>query len=313
MDGLHTIVFSGGGIRGLAYIGFLLAFQDRYGRSVGAHFTRFCGSSVGALFALFAVLDLEVDAGIALFQKVGLDNIFEKDPTWLVTNFALNSGEALKSLIVALLALRGLAPTVTFAELEARTGKGLVVTAVDLSSASTLYLDAHNQGRDLQVLQVVMGSMALPPLFPPVQAGPLLLTDGGLTDSFSIANYEAETTMGIRTSWYIDPAECTADIASYYTRILSILQLSMHAVQASMAVKYPNNVYIDLGPMSASSTAINVQEVIFKGYRASMARFASKEPVVSPEQPTKFLVPQEAHNEATYLRRVRAILHKSKT
>ena len=313
IDGLHTIVFSGGGTRGLSYIGFLMAFQDTYGKTVGQHFHTFCGSSVGALFALFACLNISVEDGLALFEAVGLDVIFDKDPTWLITNFALNSGEALRQLLLQVLAKRSFGPATTFAELRERTSKNLVVTVVDLNSAATLYFDASNQGRDLSVVAVVMGSMALPPMFPPVAAGPYLLTDGGLTDNFSIAHCNPETTLGVRTSWYIEPGVCTTDIATYYTRILSILQLSMHALQASVAMQYPNNVYIDLGPISPASTNVNVSDVIFKGYRASMSRFACKQGPYQPEVPTKFLpasVDGPSDHEATYLKKIRAILKK---
>ena len=52
---LETLVFSGGGVRGISYIGVILAFQDTYAKSMNEHFQRFVGTSVGALFALFCV------------------------------------------------------------------------------------------------------------------------------------------------------------------------------------------------------------------------------------------------------------------
>lgn len=290
IEGLDTLVFSGGGVRGLAYVGALMAFKDIYGKEASEHFSTFAGTSVGALFALISVIGVPLDEALSSFHSFGLANLFQKDPSHLLTSFSLNDGSALKSMLESLLALKGLPRDITMEGLFLHTGKRLVVTAVDLHTASALYLDHTNDGGSMPVVRAVLGSMALPPLFAPVHHGPLTLIDGGLLDNFPVHTFDPKKTLGLRTNWYIDPANPLSDISAYYTRVLFILQLSMHAMQSSLHGEYPNNIYIDLGPLSAQNTDLDVQQAIFRGYRAGMARFAGGDATTATkEQPDKYL------------------------
>jgi hypothetical protein len=289
---LDTIVFSGGGVRGLSYSGVLLAFKDTYGVSISEHFKTFAGTSVGAFFALACTISVEVHDALEAFRKIGLETIFAKDPTWLLTNFALNNGDALKSLVVTILASKKISPGITMGELYEKTSKTLVITVVDMLTSAVLYLDHTNEGRDMPVVNAIMGSMALPPLFPPVRhtigSSQLIMMDGGILDTFPLAKFEKEKTLGLRTSWYIDGSPLT-DISNYYTRVLSILQLSMHSIQNSITETYPYLIYIDLGAMRSDDASIDPNELVFKGYRAAITRFASANSKPFSEVPTRFL------------------------
>ena len=313
IDPLDTIVFSGGGTRGLSYIGTLMAFQDIYQKSPGAHFRTFVGTSVGAIFALVCLLEIELEKALGLFETIGLEKIFDRDVTWLLTNFALSNGDTLKTLLESLLNLRGLLPSITFQELFQKTKKRLVITTVDLLTASVVYLDHENQGQNMPIVKALLGSMALPPLFPPVShtCGPsqqLLMSDGGLLDNFPVAKWLPEKTLGIRTTWYIDPSAPTTDIYAYYTRVLSILQLTMHVIQSTVASDYPNVLCIDLGPLKAQDTSVDMKQLIFQGYRASMAYFSTGRTNTNLDLPTKFLDPSKSPAETLpmYLQKLRA-------
>lgn len=283
---LDTIVFSGGGVRGLAYAGMLMAFQDTFGLSISEHFKTFVGTSIGALFALVCALGISTERALGILEAKGLGLIFQSDPTCLLTHYALNSGAVLESVIKELLLCYGPAGgnvNVTLEELFALTGKKLVITVVDLLSSNTLYLDHTNEGRKISVLKALMGSTALPPLFPPVSVtvgdrlitDHYLFTDGGLLDNFPIAQFDPEKTLGVRTTWYIDPASPMSDISSYYTRVLSIMQLTMHSIQQKISEGHKHVILIDLGLIVSHNTNINQQEIIFKGYRASIAKFSN--------------------------------------
>lgn len=292
---LKTIVFSGGGVRGLAYVGILMAFQDTYKKSAHDHFSTFVGTSVGALFALVCAIDADVAKSLEAFESIGLESIFDKDPTWLLTNYALNSAKPVRELLITLLASRGLKPDITMLELYRHTRKTLTVTTVDLLTTSTLYLNHTNEGASMPVVSVLLGSMALPPMFPPeTYVGPtrtFQMIDGGLVDNFPIANYEKETTLGLRTSWFISPQSPMSDINAYYTRVLAVLQLTMYSVQNAVSDVYPYSVYVDVGPIKADDSAVDIRELVFKGYRAAVARFlVNVAPTNSAQdQPTKYL------------------------
>jgi len=290
MKDLTTLVFSGGGVRGLSYAGALMAFRDTYNIDAHDHFKVFAGSSVGALFALVCVLGINIEAALALIDSIGLPIIFQNDPACLLSHYALNSGAALEDLLLQIFTLAKVGPGITFNELFEATQKTLVVTVVDLKTSNTLYLDHTNEGQHMSVLKVLMGSMALPPLFPPVNIdNKYLFTDGGLLDNFPISKFDPKVTLGIRSTWYIDPSDPMSDISSYYTRVLSIMQLTMHSIQQQITEKYKNIVLIDLGHIMAYNTNVNQKDLIFKGYRSAIASFSGA-PSQASENPVKFLL-----------------------
>jgi len=290
---LNTIVFSGGGVRGFSYIGFLLAFQDLYKTTASKHFNRFAGTSVGSLFALICVLGIDPKTCIQAFESFGLQAIFAKDPTWLLTNYALSSGESLESLVHKILELGNVPKVITFAELFKKTGKHFIATVIDIMTSSTIYLDHTNEGADMPIVKGLMATMAAPPLFPPVSfktaTKSMVFIDGGLLDDFPVSLFPISTTLGIRANWYADPSNPMTDLSTYYARVLSILQLSMHTMISSVAKEYPNCIYIDLGPIKLDASDVSVQNLIFTGYRATIARMSSNSNVVIEDQPMKYI------------------------
>jgi predicted acylesterase/phospholipase RssA len=281
-------------VRGLSYAGAIMAYEDTFKKKVYDSFSTFAGTSVGALFALICCLNVKTEDALDILDTIGLNEIFAKDFTWLLSNYALNSGACLNKVVTLLLGLRDLPADITMSQLHKFTRRSLSITAVNIKNASVLHI-THLNCPDIKVISAIMGSMALPPLFPPVSVhwndSELLLADGALIDNFPIGNFECDSTLGIRSSWYIEPTNPMADISTYYTRILGILQLSLHSMQSAQCSRYSNIVSIDLGPIKADNPDINVKEFIFKGYRSAIAKFTNEKDSIHEEiSPTKYLL-----------------------
>lgn len=288
---LSVLVFGGGGVRGFAYVGALMAFHDTFKVSAAEHFKTFAGTSVGALFALVSALGLQIADCVSVFETVGLERIFSKDPSCLLSSYALNNGQALEGLVLQLLALKDLGPSSTLKDLFTLTQKTLVIAAIDLLTSDMLYLDHTNIGCDMPIVKAIMGSMALPPLFPPVAFSKgrkkILLSDGGLLESSPFARFNPADSLLINSTWYIDKSPIK-DIASYYTRILHIMLLGTHDVQEREIRAYCT-ILIDLGSLSVDDTGINVKELIFAGYRAAIGRFTLTGNAEQTYDPAKFI------------------------
>jgi hypothetical protein len=226
-----------------------------------------------------------------LGRNGGLGALFSKDPTVMLTHFAFNTGDCLEALAVDLLALAGLDAGITMAELYGHSKKALIVTAVDLKTAGALYLDHTNEGQSMPVALALRASMALPPLYAPVRYKNMVLVDGGLLDNFPMAHFAETTAIGIRTAWYLSPMSMD-DIFNYFTRIVNMLQLGHFAIQQRVSERYAY-VNIDLGPVGSDDASIDIQTLVFKGYRAALQAFASgltKDLVF--ERPTQYLSEQ---------------------
>lgn len=291
MESLKHIVFAGGGVRGISYTGALMAFEDTFKVSASKHFESYAGSSVGSLYAMICALDLDVSSVPKVLSGTssGLGDIFVKDPTWLLSNYALNSGEALKEIVLQLLTMGSCDANTTFSSLYQKTKKRLMITVVDILSARVIYLDHTNEGSDMPILTAIMGSMALPPLFPPVSWNKkLLLVDGGLLNNFPVDQYPSGETLGLKTSWYISPGNPLTDIASYYSRLLSILLIPIHKIQEEKKDDLLKTIHIDLGNIKADAPDVDVQKLIFSGYRNAISTFTHSCETIH-ENPTKYL------------------------
>lgn len=99
----------------------------------------------------------------------------------------------------------GLSRHVTMAELEARTGRRLYVTATNEEHVQQPLILCSETDPDLPVARAVLASMAVPVLFRPVEVnGYRFLSDGGLTHNFpvdvlaEVCELEPDEILGIR-------------------------------------------------------------------------------------------------------------------
>lgn len=153
-----TLALGGGGARGVAHIG-VLRVLEREGFRVRAVAGTSIGSMVGALYALGKNADeLEV-----LFTAVDQSRLF---------GWPLAEGPGL-------LGLRGVADFLR-SHLQEKTFDDLplpcAAVAVDLTSRREIIL------REGSVLDALLGSIAIPGLFPPKELNQYLLIDGGTLD-----------------------------------------------------------------------------------------------------------------------------------
>ena len=153
-----TLALGGGGMRGVAHIG-VLRVLEREGFRVRAVAGTSIGAAVGAFFA----------AGFSADQ---LEQIMVNiDPTRL-SGWPFSEGPGI-------MGMRGIA-NIMMPHLGERTFADLVLpfaaVAVDLKSRREIILE---EGR---VVDALLGSMAIPGMFPPRELGPYSLIDGGTLD-----------------------------------------------------------------------------------------------------------------------------------
>jgi NTE family protein len=153
-----TLALGGGGARGAAHIG-VLRVLEREGFRIRAVAGTSIGSLVGALYALGKNAD-ELEA---LFTALDQSRLF---------GWPLSEGPGLLGLRGVVDFLRPHLGNKTFDELSLPCA----AVAVDLNSRREIIL------REDSVLDAVLGSIAIPGLFPPREHNQYLLVDGGTLD-----------------------------------------------------------------------------------------------------------------------------------
>lgn len=212
----RNLVFEGGGVKGIAYVGALRALE-RHGAL--EHVTRVGGTSAGAINALIVALGYTHEEQLELMQRADfrefLDDEFGflRDVWRLVKQFGWNPGDVFSGWIGGIVAGRLGRADATFADLERATGIELYVVGANLATGFSEVFSAERHA-DMPLAKAVRISMSIPLLFTAVRHGPRddVYVDGGvilnypvkLFDRMKYIDMTAEAYAVRRTGYYDD-------------------------------------------------------------------------------------------------------------
>lgn len=185
--GFDTLVLSGGGPAGTAFVGCV-----RYLEHTGAMQAMRCfvGSSAGAMAAFMCVIGMSADEMHQWIVRQFVDgDLLSLDVEGVLefpTRFGLDDGSrminSLSDLLVAHVSGR---EDVTFQELAKVTGRELVVCAANITLAKHEFFSVSTTP-DVSVLTAIRMSISVPLLFTPVPHRGCLYVDGSLFDNLPV-------------------------------------------------------------------------------------------------------------------------------
>jgi predicted acylesterase/phospholipase RssA len=180
-----NIVFSGGAVKGICYIGCIKYLQEHH---LLRDVRNLVGASVGSIFALLICLDMgheEIrDFAVHLLKclkGVDIENILD-----IYNTLGINDAEDVMCCIRNLLEKKTKNPNITFIEFGKKTGKNLVIAASNLITRSIEFISVDTHP-DMSIATAIKASIAVPLLFQPVVYKDAIYVDAGL---FSNTPYE---------------------------------------------------------------------------------------------------------------------------
>lgn len=181
---LTHIVFSGGGMCGLAYIGAIRFLQVE---GLDKHIRYVSGSSIGAVFATILALRIPLhDIEQRLIQMICTDDeLTFHYPDMLSTLHAFGMDDGHKFLTF----LKSEIDKMTFMDLTKRTGIHLTICATHLQSMTPTYFSVDTTPNVL-VYDALRASIAVPWVMKPVVIGEDMYIDGGITDNLPFSPFE---------------------------------------------------------------------------------------------------------------------------
>jgi NTE family protein len=216
----NSLIFSGGGPRGVAYVGVLKYLQEH---NKLKNIKRFIGTSAGSIMCTFTsigtyyeqnrdsqsetfselISELMMDADYINFidnpilkktlrniktksVKLNFQDLFECFNS-ITGNYALCKGSVILKFFKSSLKKIGLDENITLEELHDKTGKHLILVACSLSYRKTAYFD-YITAPNLSVAEAMRASMAVPFIFEPVKYNDDYFIDGGAANNYPI-NY----------------------------------------------------------------------------------------------------------------------------
>ena len=183
-EDLTHVVFSGGGMCGLAYIGAIRFLQVE---GMDKHIRYVSGSSIGAVFATIFALRIPLhDIEQRLIQMICNDNTLTfpyPDMLSLLHSYGMDDGHTFLTFLKEDL------DKLTFMDLTKRTGVHLTICATHLQTMTPTYFSVDTTPHVL-VYDALRASIAVPWVMKPVVIGEDIYIDGGITDNLPFVSLE---------------------------------------------------------------------------------------------------------------------------
>ncbi|XP_074660445.1 uncharacterized protein LOC141912914 isoform X2 [Tubulanus polymorphus] len=183
---VENLVFEGGGAKGIAYGGVILALSDL---GILQNVKRFAGASIGAVTAMYLAIGFTADEIIESFLYN--DNILQDEsmfalPGNVYRKYGWFEGRLVTQFLEEQIARKTGDPKLTFEQLYKRYGVELCVIVTNVSNMQCEYCHPKTTP-DLSIARALRMSIALPPMIQPVMENTgVYYSDGGLLNNYPI-------------------------------------------------------------------------------------------------------------------------------
>jgi predicted acylesterase/phospholipase RssA len=175
---LKNIVFSGGGLKGWAYIGTIQALNELIKLK---DIEQIIGVSIGSVFGLFYLLGISYDFLLDFAMTLNFKELIDIDIDHILVNQSLLNGNTYRIKIKEVISTK-IDPEITFLELY-RYSKILFTTnALNINESKIEYFN-HINTPDIKVIDAIIASSSLPFLFPAYKIKGNNYYDGGLCNN----------------------------------------------------------------------------------------------------------------------------------
>ena len=178
---IKNIIFSGGGLKGWAYIGTLRALEELICRK---NLEQVIGVSIGSIFSLCYILDIKWDFLLDFIMKLNFKEIIDTDINDILLNQSLIAGNIFSMVIKEIISTK-IDPDITFNELRRYTNIIYTVNAFNLSKNKIEYFN-YKLTPDVKIIDAIRASTSVPLLFPAYLIGLDYYYDGGICNNCPI-------------------------------------------------------------------------------------------------------------------------------
>ena len=192
---LKNIIFTGGGLKGWAYIGTIRALAELINRN---DIEQVIGVSAGSMFGLYYILKIDWEDLLDISLNLDYSSMLDVDIDNILNNQSLLTGkkfmEHIKSTII-----NKIDPDITFRGLYKYSKILFTVSALNITDSKPEYFNYINTP-DIKVLDAIQASSALPPLLPPFKIKNKWYYDGGFCNNCPVNLLDEQSTIAFSIS-----------------------------------------------------------------------------------------------------------------
>jgi predicted patatin/cPLA2 family phospholipase len=260
-----VLVLSGGGIKGIAHVGVLAAFEEL---GMLDKFETFAGASVGSIMIALIAVGYTPKEIYEFIIKFDLGKLRCMNVLGFLNSFGLDSGVRLEYIIKRLISSKGFDPEVTLGDLYDKTKKKIIFTTVCLNTKEVCYL-SHETFPNIQLYKAVRMSISIPWFYTPVLYEDRLYIDGGCVDNYPIQLFadQISNVVGIYLVEHKDEIKEINDIETYTLRVLQCFMESITFNSKKGFEKYTIDVHMDaINIVDYGLNKTKKEELYKKGY-----------------------------------------------
>jgi NTE family protein len=194
MGKIDTLVLSGGGVKGIAYVGVFKKLRE-----LKVEIKEICSVSVGSMMGLLYVLGYNYEELVSEIKMQNMDTLRDINIGNFLNKYGIDTGKNIIKWIEGLLEGKGYSKDITFIELYNSTRIKYRVLATNLNKYETVIFDYINCP-DMKITRAIRMSIGIPFVFTVQKYKGDVHVDGAIVNNYPIDLYgdKLENVLGIK-------------------------------------------------------------------------------------------------------------------
>jgi predicted patatin/cPLA2 family phospholipase len=188
---IHNISFSGGGIKGIYYIGILRSLQE-YGTY--KYIKSWSGTSIGSFFAVLGCLEIPWQYLLNICMNTDIEKLVDIDINNFLQSQGMIKGNEFDNIVIQS-TNNQISHKTTFEDLWKKTNKTLYICAYNVDKYKS-FLFSHINSPKIRILDAIKASCSIPIIFPPKYIHGNYFYDGSTLETLPITHLPSLGTIG---------------------------------------------------------------------------------------------------------------------
>jgi predicted acylesterase/phospholipase RssA len=245
----NKLVLSGGGAKGICYIGVLKKLEE-----MKCIITEVTGTSAGALFGLLILLGYTSKDLISIVKNFNFEKLVDLKVSGMIKDYGLDDGEKLVEFLKIFIKNKGFPEEITMKEFFDKTSKVFTCMGCCVNTREEICIN-YKTYPDIPLYLAVRISTSIPIIFKPVKFDGKLYVDGCLTCNFPVFDLTEENSKGVLCVLLQNVNDPFYSVNSIEEYMFNLVKCSFKRIQ--------NQSLLHLSRIKCDVTVVNVTKEVY--------------------------------------------------
>ena len=211
----NTLSLSGGGIKGIVFLGALKYLDEN---NLLNDINTFCGVSVGSIICFLLIIGYKYNDLYKFIMNLDIKKFINIDINLFIDKYGLNDGKDIINILKIFMKKKNIKENITFKELYELTNKELNISVSNISDKKVEYFNYKNYP-NFEVLLSIRMSISIPLIFCPVIYNDKYYIDGSCLDDLIYCKENNDKSLYL----YINNDNKIINLETYFSNIINTL------------------------------------------------------------------------------------------